>query len=123
MLMTLNNYIRNSNLPMGYQSKHIEIRENLNMKHYALSLTSLLLILLATHLPAANGAETNPKVTAALAWLTAPRQTRKLPQRLPGRYPKMSVVNNPRLQKAAAIAMKTSADSRFNAHTASIPTR
>ena len=35
----------------------------------------------------------------------------------------MSVVNNPRLQKAAAIAMKTSADSRFSAHTASTPTR
>ena len=68
MLMTLDNYIRNSNLPMGYQSKHIEIRENLNMKHYALSLTSLLLISLAVHLPAANGAEINPKVTAALAW-------------------------------------------------------
>ena len=67
MLMTLNNYIRNSNLPTGNQSKHIEIRENLNMKHYAVLLTSLLLILLATHLPAANGAETNPKVTAALS--------------------------------------------------------
>lgn len=68
MLVRLTNYIRNSSLPMGYQSKHIENLENLNMKHHALLLTSLLLILLVTHLPAANGAEINPKVAAALAW-------------------------------------------------------
>lgn len=38
------------------------------MKHYAVLIVSSLLILLTTHLPAANGAEINPKVTAALAW-------------------------------------------------------
>ncbi len=38
------------------------------MKHYAVLLVTLLLILLTTHLPTANGAEMHPKVTAALAW-------------------------------------------------------
>ena len=79
MLIMLNHYIRNSHRSIDYQPKHIEIRENLNMKHYATLLLSLLLISLTTHLPAALGAEINPKVAAALAWEVPPNECGQQP--------------------------------------------